>query len=70
MCEELTWKHDQRFCMGCRGYVVWVAVDMLHGLPWFYFKGLLGYVAWVDVVMLSHHMKVKSTPTFRLGGGV
>ena len=39
-------------CMGCPGYVVWVAVVMLHGLSWLCCMGCCGYGAWVAVVML------------------
>ena len=30
----------------------WVAVVMLHGLPWLCCMGCRGYVAWVAVAML------------------
>ena len=46
----------------------WVAVVMLHGLPWLCCMGCRGYVAWVAVVMLRYHVKVKSNPRFSLGG--
>ena len=39
-------------CMGCHGYVVLVAVVMLHGLPWLCCMGCRGYVGSVAIVVL------------------
>ena len=44
--------------VGCRGYVAWVAEDMLHGLPRICCTGCRGYV---------DRGKTKSTPSPSLG---
>jgi hypothetical protein len=59
-----------RVLLGCYGYVVWVALDMLHGLLWICSMGCCGYAAWVAVDMLCGLLWICCMGCSGLGGPV